>query len=82
MYAKWRATWNEAAPLAMLASTHGGGGGDSVQSQTEAGEQSIAKIELKKETVRQHQLAGMPPEKIMQTQSYKDLMELDPTYRL
>lgn len=80
-YAKWKATWDAAAPLQMLAGKHGGTEVTN-DSQTAAGDKSDNKIETLKAVIRQHQLINMAPEKIKQTPTYKDLLELDPTFKL
>jgi ATP-dependent protease ClpP protease subunit len=82
-YAKWKATWDVAAPLQMLGVKHGGAGvTNSNGQQTAEREKTSDQIDILKATIRQHQLTNMAPEKIMQTPSYKALMELEPTFKL
>lgn len=81
-YAKWKATWDAAAPLQMLTDKPGSTVTNTNGQQTAAEEKSSDQIETLKATIRQHQLINMAPEKIMQTPSYKALMELDPTFKL
>lgn len=81
-YAKWKATWNVAAPLQMLTDKPGSAGTNHSSQQTAAEEKASEKIETLKAVIRQHQLTNMAPEKIMQTPSYKALMELEPTFKL
>lgn len=81
-YAKWKATWDAAAPLQMLTDKPGSGGSENSGQQTAAEEKANDQIDTLKATIRQHQLINMAPEKIMQTPSYKALMALDPTFKL
>lgn len=76
-YAAWKATYDDAAPLAML--SYKGGSGDGGSAETNP---AFAEAEQCKEIVQQHKLGKMSNEQIMQTQSYKRLMELDPTFKL
>lgn len=81
-YEAWRKTWDVAAALPMLAGTHAEGTSNHAGSQTEAVDSRANEIEVRKEIVTQHRLGGMSEEKIMQTSSYKRLIELDPTFKL
>lgn len=81
-YAAWKDTWEGVSGLPMLDGSHAEGTTNHAGSQTQAGEEVAAKIETKKEIVQQHKLSGMSEEKIKQTKSYKDLLELDPNFKL
>jgi ATP-dependent protease ClpP protease subunit len=78
-YDLWCASW-EAAPNVALLGSHGGGDGGSPSgtAQTTAAD----RVEVLKGIVNQHKLAGMVPEKIKDTNSYKELMQLQPEYTL
>lgn len=82
-YENWKATWDAAAPLPMLAAKHAGAGVTNPDgSQTEEAKNAADELDIKRDIVKSHKQAGMSTENIMKTDSYKRLMELDPTYKL
>jgi ATP-dependent protease ClpP protease subunit len=81
-YEAWKGTWDSAVALPMLG-THGGAGTSNHDgTNTHAGAEAADELTLKKDIVTQHKRSGMKNEAIMQTDSYKRLMELDPTFKL
>lgn len=79
-YEAWKATWDGAAALPLLGSGHGGGGtSNHAGSGTQAANDEL---EIARETVMHHKAGGVTPEKIMQMDSYKKLMALDPNFKL
>lgn len=78
-YDMWKASW-EAAPSVALFAQHGPtDGGAPNGGATNAAAQ---KIEDLKATVKMHKDGGMKPEQIKNTDSYKQLVQLQPDYTL
>ena len=78
-YVAWRDTWEGSAPHNMMSA---GKGVDGVTNPDGNPPEESTEIDKCKGVVRQHQLSGMKQEAIMETKSYKRLMELDPTFKL
>lgn len=82
-YAKWKATWDVAAPLQILGEGHGGTGtSNHDRSQTEAMDERAERIERCTNIVKRHLMGGVKDDAIKETPSYKTLLELDPTFSL
>ncbi len=79
-YDLWRASW-DAAPNVALFGSHGDTGAGGTPTGT-AAEAAADRLEITKGIVAQHQRAGMKSEAIMATDSYKELMTLEPTFTL
>ena len=78
-YGLWCASW-EAAPNVALLGSHGGGDGGSPSGTAQS---TVAdRVEVLKGIVNQHKLAGMAPDKIKDTNSYKELLTLQSDYTL
>jgi len=77
MYEKWTASW-DAVPVSSVLQPPSvvppAGDGSVTQAQD--------RIEVLKGTIKNHKDGGMRPEQIMQTQSYKDLIALQPDFKL
>jgi ATP-dependent Clp endopeptidase proteolytic subunit ClpP len=76
-YAKWVASWNAAPPVALVGTQVEGNSSGSSATSAQAD-----RIEVLKGIVRQHQLAGQSEDRIKENSSYKELMQLEPTFKL
>lgn len=78
-YALWSASW-DAAPNVPLLGSHGGEG-----SGTPTGTAAVAnadRVEMLVGIVNHHKMGGMKPENIKNTDSYKELITLQPDFTL
>lgn len=80
-YESWVASWN-AAPSLPLFGDHAGGGSDTAPAAQVAEKAEKEKVDLAREIVNQHKIAGMAPEKIKATASYQTLIAADPKFQL
>jgi ATP-dependent protease ClpP protease subunit len=82
-YSAWKDTWEGSSPHAMLGQGHGGAGTTNHDGPQSHGAENVDnELNTCKGIIKQHKLGGMKNEQIMQTQSYKRLMELEPTFKL
>jgi len=80
-YDAWKATWDGAASNALFAPQPGGStnhDGPQSQAKVDAADQ----LEIYRDTVMHHKRSGMNDEQIKATDSYKNLIALDPEFKL
>lgn len=77
-YEGWTATWNASAPLPLLARHAGATNTDGTGSAND----SADRLEVVRQTVMMNKRGGMTEEQIKVTNSYRELMKLDPTFNL
>jgi len=78
-YEMWVASW-DAAPSVGLLQPHASTGGG--QPSGTAAEAAADRVEVLKGIVTRHQMASMHPDKIKATDSYKELIQLQPDFTL
>lgn len=80
-YDAWRATWDGAAAMPMFQKQPGGvSNEDGPQSQSK--EDAADRVNVLRDTVAHHKRTGMTNQQIEETGSYKELVSLDPTFKL
>lgn len=80
-YESWVASWS-AAPSLPLLGDHAGGGTDVAPAQQVSAKAEQEKVDIAREIVNQHKIAGMPHEKIKATASYQTVIAADPQFQL
>lgn len=80
-YDAWKATWDD-APAHQMFGTMPGGSSNHDGPQSQGKEDAANKLEIARDTVMHHKRSGLTDEQIRETQSYKDLIALDPEFKL
>lgn len=80
-FESWKAM-HETAPQAPLLGRHAGSTGSDVSNRVESAKDESDRLEILKGIVANHKAGGMNPEMIRMTNSYIELVQLDPTFKL